>query len=82
MNIQMDLRNLQAPEPTHRILDALDLLQPGQQLEALVSLKPVSLLPMLDNLGYGWQLQDLPSGPIHLTIWRRDTGKAPTTNGR
>lgn len=74
MNIQMDLRNLQAPEATHRILDALDLLQPGQKLEALSSAKPASLLPMLDHLGYGWELETLSGGSLRTTIWRRDGG--------
>ena len=81
MDIQMDLRNLPAPEPAHRILDALDLLQPGQCLEALMRPHPASLLPMLGNLGYGWRIDAVDSGDTRVTIWRGDDTTAPARAG-
>lgn len=76
MDIQLDLRDLPPPEPMVRILDALELLQPGQRLEAMTPYRPLPLLPMLEKLGYAWQVEDTASGHARLLIRHRDDDRA------
>lgn len=52
---RLDLRDLPAPEPFLRALEAADALEPGQALEVLTPLPPVPLLEALDASGLRWR---------------------------
>lgn len=47
----LDLRGLEPPEPMLQILQALDALEGGRQLQAITDRKPVHLLAELDQRG-------------------------------
>ncbi|MCX7555601.1 DUF2249 domain-containing protein [Xanthomonadaceae bacterium JHOS43] len=77
MTLRMDLRDLAPPEPMERILDALDALEPGQRLEALTPFRPVSLLPILDEMGHAWRVVMDPAGHARITIWHAQDAMLP-----
>ncbi len=51
---QLDNRDLDPPEPMVRTLAAVEELQPGDVLCALLCREPVFLLPELDKRGFEW----------------------------
>lgn len=51
----MDNRDLDPPEPMVRILAALETMQPGQVLSALLCREPLFLLPELAKRGHAWR---------------------------
>ena len=46
----LDLRGLPPPEPMEQILHHLHTLPPGERLVALTPMKPLPLLPLLQQL--------------------------------
>ncbi len=50
--IFLDLRELFAPEPMERVLDALTMLQTGQQIRLLIGREPHPLYRILDQNDY------------------------------
>lgn len=52
---QMDNRDLDPPEPMVRILAALETMEEGQVLSALLCREPVFLLPELAKRGHAWR---------------------------
>ena len=60
----LDLRELPAPEPLIRALDAARRLQPGEALEVYTPLVPGPLLELLDEEG------------VHASVTRLDEGGA------
>ena len=80
MHAPLDLRGLPPPEPMQRILDALDALAPGACLQALTPHRPGPLLPVLEQQGYAWRLDDLSDGGSRIAICRlEDAGALPAT---
>lgn len=83
MIVSLDLRQLPPPEPMERILDALNALAPGARLRALTPMRPAPLLPMLEQAGFTFHIEDAAQGHAVVTIWRRDDvpaaeGSSPT----
>lgn len=66
--IRLDLRDLPAPEPVSRALQAADLLEPGQALEVLTRLQPSELLHALDQRGLRWRTEPLADGGAWVAI--------------
>jgi len=58
----LDLRGLPAPQPMERILASLHTLPAGQRLLALTPLYPAPLLPMLEHMGFAWDVHGLADG--------------------
>jgi len=54
-NLIIDGREMQPPEPLEKTLEALDKLQPNEELLLLVYCHPVPLFNILRNNGYAWQ---------------------------
>jgi TusA-related sulfurtransferase len=54
-NLVVDGREMQPPEPLEKTLEALDKLQPNEELLLLVYCHPVPLFNILRNNGYVWQ---------------------------
>src|SRR5262249_59191130 len=48
----LDVRGLEPPKPLVRVLEALDRLGPGVQLEVRHDRRPILLYPQLDDRGF------------------------------
>jgi len=58
----LDLRDLEAPEPLQRILEACAALAPGASLAARTPRYPEMLLPQLERRGLAWRVVEEPDG--------------------
>lgn len=70
--IKLDLRDLPAPEPMHRILEALETLPAGKSLLARTPCHPQPLLDLLDARGYRVFVIDSPAGDAWVQIFSPD----------
>ena len=52
-----------------RILDALDLLDPGASLHVLIDRAPLPLYRVLAENGFGHSFTEQPDGRCEITIW-------------
>jgi uncharacterized protein (DUF2249 family) len=50
--ILLELCGMVPPEPMERVLEALDLLQPGQHIRMVIDREPVPLYRILERNGY------------------------------
>jgi hypothetical protein len=58
----LDLRDLEAPEPLERILEASAALVPGAALLARTPRPPRMLLPQLERRALAWEMIEEPDG--------------------
>jgi len=70
MTIVIDGRELEPPEPLHRVLAALDALAAGDEIRVLLYCHPVPLISVLRNNGFAWQEALLEDGTHELRIRR------------
>lgn len=70
--IKLDLRDLPAPEPMHRILEALETLPEGRSLLARTPCRPQPLLDLLDARGYRVIVIDSAAGDAWVQIFSPD----------
>jgi len=66
----VDLTELEAPEPMHRVLQALSRLAPGEVFLARLPHRPAPLLPMLDARGVSYDVALRPDGTALLWLQR------------
>ena len=67
--IRLDNRDLAPPEPMVRILAAVETLQSGETIVALLRREPVFLFPELDKRGHSWRGGFTPDGGAYeLTV--------------
>ena len=64
----IDGRELEPPEPLHRVLEALDDLGPGDELTVLLLCHPAPLISILQRNGYAWQEAILEDGTHEIRI--------------
>jgi len=64
----VDGREMQPPEPLEKTLEALDKLQPGQELLVMLYCHPVPLFNILRNNGYAWQEEVSADGTHEIRI--------------
>jgi uncharacterized protein (DUF2249 family) len=69
MQIVVDNRGLEPPQPMVRILQALGQLGPGDELVALMDREPRLLYAELERRGYTWEFTASEDGP-RIRIWR------------
>lgn len=67
----LDLRGLFPPEPMERVLDALTVLLPGQQLRMLIEREPHPLFRILDNNNYRYRSTEPEPGLYQIVIQER-----------
>lgn len=72
---QLDNRDLDPPEPMVRTLAAVEELQPGEVLSALLCREPVFLLPELRNRGCEWQGGFEADGTTYKLLVRKEAKK-------
>lgn len=66
----LDFRQLPAPEPLLRALEAADVLAAGQQVEVLTPLLPGPLLEALAARGLRWRSEIHANGSARVIIER------------
>jgi uncharacterized protein (DUF2249 family) len=66
----LDLRDLEAPEPLQRILEASAHLAPGQSLRARTPRYPRMLFPHLEARGLEWEAQEQADGSALVHVRR------------
>ncbi|WP_395683243.1 DUF2249 domain-containing protein [Dokdonella sp.] len=67
---ELDLRDLAAPEPFLRALDAADALAPGDVVCVLTPMLPHPLLAALAERGLGFRAENLADGSARVRIER------------
>ncbi|MBA5687465.1 DUF2249 domain-containing protein [Rugamonas apoptosis] len=65
----LDVGGLEPPEPMVLIMEALDLLQPGQRLRVLIDREPHPLYRVLERNGYAHSISTRPDYRFELLIW-------------
>ena len=73
---ELDLIDLEPPEPMVRILEALEALQPGDVLFALLAREPVFLFPELAKRQHEWAGNFDASGTAYRLLVRHGGGRA------
>ena len=68
--IQLDVRNLEPPEPLMRTLAALETLPPGHVLVQVNDRVPQLLLPMLAERGFRFAIDESRADSVLVRIWR------------
>ena len=67
---ELDVRDLEPPEPMQHALAALDQLKPGEQLRMLHHREPFPLYTMLRERGYTHRTTQLADGSYEILIWQ------------
>lgn len=70
--VKLDLRDLPAPEPMHRILEALESLPEGRSLLARTPCRPQPLLDLLNARGYRVIMIESAAGDAWVQIFSPD----------
>ncbi|MFQ5698684.1 MAG: DUF2249 domain-containing protein [Myxococcota bacterium] len=68
--VELDLRDLEAPEPLRRILEAVAALGPGDSLVARTPRYPRMLFGQLEKRGLEWEAREESDGSATLSIRR------------
>ena len=66
----IDGRELEPPEPLHRVLAALDELKNGEELCVLLYCHPTPLFSALSGMGFSWQEEVREDGTHDIRIRR------------
>lgn len=66
--ILIDARDLAPPEPMEQVLQALELLRPGQSIRLLLHREPFPLYPLLSERGYRHEMQMETDGSYVILI--------------
>ena len=67
---ELDVRDLEPPEPMQQALAALAVLKPGEQLCMLHNREPFPLYTMLRERGYTYRTTQLADGNYEILIWQ------------
>lgn len=68
LDVREDLR--QGREPFHKIMAAVDSLQPGQELVLVCSLEPRPLYKVLGAKGFSHRAEENEDGDWRITFYR------------
>ena len=77
----VDGRGLEPPEPMVRVLEALDLLPPGERMLFLIDREPRPLFRILKQNGYDYRCEHAPEGFFRVSIWKSSDPPAATPPG-
>ncbi len=65
----VDARGLQHPEPFERVVDALSVLDQGDQLKLIINQEPRPLYRFLERNRYAYQAESFADGRFEILIW-------------
>jgi uncharacterized protein (DUF2249 family) len=71
----IDVRGLEPPQPMVRVLEALDRLGPGAELEVRHDRRPVFLYPQLDDRGFTHETDEPEPGLVRIVIRRAEPAR-------
>jgi uncharacterized protein (DUF2249 family) len=66
----LDVRGLEPPQPMVQVLEAIDRLEPGSELEVRHERRPMFLYPQLDERGFVHQTDEPEPGLVRILIRR------------
>ncbi|MGH7398303.1 MAG: DUF2249 domain-containing protein [Candidatus Rokuibacteriota bacterium] len=66
----LDVRGLEPPQPMVRVLEEIDRLGPGAELEVRHDRRPIFLYPQLDELGFMHETDEPEPGLVRIRIRR------------
>lgn len=72
--MHLDNRGLMPPEPMVKVLGALEAMQRGEVMEALLDREPTFLFPQLAQRGHEWRGSFDPDGAAYRLLVRIGTG--------
>lgn len=67
----LDVRGLEPPQPMQRVLEEIDRLGPGTELEVRHDRRPMFLYPQLDERGFVHETDEPERGLVRILIRRR-----------
>lgn len=67
---ELDVRDLEPPEPMQQALAALATLKPGEKLRMLHHREPFPLYPMLRERGFTHRTTQLADDTYEIMIWQ------------
>lgn len=68
--IELDVRDLEPPEPLEQALAALAALKPGERLRMLHHREPFPLYSMLRERGFTYRTTQMDDGSYEVLIWQ------------
>lgn len=68
----LDVRGLEPPQPMVRVLEEVDRLAPGEELEVRHDRRPIFLYPQLDERGLVHETDTPEPGVVRIRIRRRE----------
>lgn len=68
--VTLDVRGLEPPLPMMRVLERLDVLGAGEQLEVIHSRRPLFLYPQLDERGFVHETDEPEPGVVRIVVRR------------
>lgn len=72
VDIQLDNRGLEPPEPMVRTLEAINTLQPGGRIVGRFDRRPMFLLPRLEQMGLAYEVTSHEDGSATVIIMSRE----------
>lgn len=75
--ITLDVRDLEPPLPMVRVLERLDALAPGEELEVLLNRRPMLLYPQLEERGFLHETAEVEPGLVRIVIRGSAPGPRP-----
>jgi uncharacterized protein (DUF2249 family) len=70
--VVLDVRGLEPPQPMLRVLEALERLGPGAELEMRHDRRPIFLYPQLEERGFAHETDEPEPGLVRIVIRRRE----------
>ncbi len=71
IEVTLDARGLEPPEPMERVLEALAQLKLDSTLSMLIDREPRPLFRILDKNGFAWELKPGPEYSFEVRIWHK-----------
>lgn len=71
LQLSLDVRGMEPPEPLVRVFEVIDGFVPGDELRLIIDCHPMPLFRLLEKDGFAWR-QDPGSDSVYeITIWRK-----------
>lgn len=70
--VVLDVRGLEPPQPLLRVLETLERLGPGAELEVRHDRRPIFLYPQLEERGFAHETDEPEPGLVRIVICRRE----------